>query len=145
MFPLPLGETALEVREGSDARPVGLSGCAKNAEDLEDLVDLGITREERLACSHLSEDATDGPHVDTSGVLAATEQNFRSAVPESNDFVGVSAKWDTKGASKTEISQLQVALFVDEQVLRLEVTVEDTVSMAVAGTLEELEGELLDL
>ena len=81
LFPLPLRETALEVREGCHTRPVCLSRSAKNAEDLEDLVDLGVTREQRLASSHLGEDTADRPHVDASGVLAATEQDLRCAVP----------------------------------------------------------------
>ena len=145
LLPLPLGETALEVWERLDARPVGLSGSAQDAEDLEDFVDLGVAGEERLAGGHLGEDAADGPHVDTSGVLATTEKDLRCAVPESDDLVGVSAERNTKGASQTKIGQLQVALLVDEQVLRLQVTVQDAVGMAVARALEELESELLDL
>lgn len=145
LLPLPLREAALEVGEGRDTRPVGFGRSAQNAEDFENLVDLGVTREKRLAGSHLGEDAANGPHVDTSGVLAATEQNFGRAVPESDDLVGVSAERNTKGASQTKIGQLQVALLVDEQVLRLQVTVQDAVGMAVARALEELESELLDL
>lgn len=45
-------------------------------ENLEDLVNLGITREQRLARAHLSKDAAHRPHVYTRRVLAATEQNF---------------------------------------------------------------------
>lgn len=145
LLPLPLREAALEVGEGRDTRPVGFGRGAQNAEDLEYLVDLGVTREERLAGSHLGEDAANGPHVDTSGVLATTEQNFGRAVPESDDLVGVSAERNTEGASQTEISQLQVAFLVDEQVLWLQVTVENAVGMAVARALEELKSELLDL
>ena len=145
LLPLPLREAALEVGEGRDTRPVGFGRSAQNAEDLEDLVDLGVTREKRLTGSHLGEDAANGPHVNTSGVLAATEQNFGRTVPESDDLVGVSAERNTKGASQTKIGQLQVALLVDEQVLRLQVTVQDAVGMAVARALEELESELLDL
>jgi len=145
LLPLPLREAALEVWEGRHTRPVGFGRSAENAEDLEDLVDLGVTWEERLAGSHLGEDAANGPHVDASGVLATTEQNFGRAVPEGNDFVGVSAERNTKSASQTEISQLQVALLVDEQVLRLQVTMQDTVGVAVARALEKLQSEFLDL
>ena len=59
--------------------------------------------------------------------------------------MSVSAERNTKGASQTKIGQLQVALLVDEQVLGLEITVQDAVSMAVACAFEKLKGELLDL
>jgi hypothetical protein len=145
LLPLPLGETALEVWEGGDTRPVCLSRCSEDAEDLEDLVDLRVTREERLASSHLGEDATDGPHVDTSRVLATTKQNLGCAVPEGDDFMSVGAERDTKGASQTKISQFQVALLVNEQILRLEIAVQDAVGVAVTGALEKLKSEFLDL
>ena len=145
LLPLPLREAALEVWEGRHTRPVGFGRSAENAEDLEDLVDLGVTREERLAGGHLGEDAANGPHVDTSGVLATTEQNLRRAVPEGDDLVSVGAERNTEGASETKIGQLQVALLVDEQVLRLEVAVQNAVGVAVASALEELKGEFLDL
>lgn len=145
LLPLPLRKATLEVREGSDAGPVGLGRSAEDAEDLEDLVDFGVTGEERLARGHLGEDAANGPHVDAGGVLATTEENFRGAVPESDDFVGVGAKRHTESASETEISQLEVALLVDEQVLWLQVTVQNAVGVAVAGALQQLQSELLDL
>lgn len=59
--------------------------------------------------------------------------------------MGVGAERDTECASETEIGELEVAFLVDEQVLGLEVTVEDAVGVAVAGALEELERESLDL
>ena len=138
LLPLPLGEAALEIRERLDARPVSLGGSAQDAEDLEDLIDLGIAWEERLAGRHLGEDAADRPHVDASRVLTTTEKNLRCAVPESDDFVCVSAERDTECAGQTEIGQLEVAFLVDEQVLWFEVTVQDTVGVAVAGSLEKL-------
>jgi hypothetical protein len=145
LLPLPLGEAALEVWERLDTWPVSLGGSAQDAEDLEDFVDLGVTREEGLAGGHLGEDAADGPHVDTSGVLATAEKDLRCAVPQSDDFVCVGTERDTECAGQAEIRQLQVALLVDEQVLRFEVTVQDAVGVAVAGSLEELEREFLDL
>lgn len=113
-------------------------------EDLEDLVNLGIAREERLAGTHLGEDAADGPHVNAGGVLASTEQDLRGAVPQSNDLVGVSAQGNTEGARKTKVGQLQVAVSIDQQVLGLQVAVEDAVGVAVADAVAKLPHELLD-
>jgi hypothetical protein len=56
-------------------------------ENPEDFVDLGITREQRLTHSHLSEDTAYGPHVDCGAVVSRTQKDFRCSVPESDDLV----------------------------------------------------------
>ena len=53
-------------------------------EDLEDLVNLRVAGEEWLARAHLGEDRAYGPHVDSGGVLASTEQDFWRAIPQSD-------------------------------------------------------------
>ena len=55
-------------------------------EDLEDLVNLRVTREERLAGGHLSKDTADGPHVYACAVLTSTEEDLRCTVPKSDDL-----------------------------------------------------------
>lgn len=55
-------------------------------ENFEDLVDLRVTREQRLASAHLGEDSTHGPHINASRVLASTKQNLWGAVPKSDDL-----------------------------------------------------------
>jgi hypothetical protein len=54
--------------------------------DLEDLIDLGVSGEERFAGAHFSKDSTARPHVDPSRVLAATEKDLRGTVPERHDL-----------------------------------------------------------
>ena len=46
---------------------------------------------------------------------------------------------------KTEVSKLEVVIFIDQQILRLEVAMEDAVGVTVECAAEELVGELLDL
>lgn len=58
--------------------------------------------------------------------------------------MSVSLDWETKGSSQSEICQLNVTVLVNEQVLRLKVSVHDSVSVAVGGSLQNLVGELLD-
>jgi hypothetical protein len=58
--------------------------------------------------------------------------------------VRVGPQWHTKGASQTKISQLQIALLVDQQVLGLEITVKNSMSMTVPDALAQLHHELLD-
>lgn len=56
----------------------------------------------------------------------------------------VGSKRNTKRPSQTEISQLEVSVAVNQQVLRLEVTVQDAVAVAVANAFHQLSHELLD-
>jgi hypothetical protein len=57
--------------------------------------------------------------------------------------VGVCAERNTKSAGQTEISELEVAVLVDQQVLGLQVAMQDTVGMAVAHALAQVHHELL--
>ena len=53
-------------------------------------------------------------------------------------LIGERVDRDTEGTSQPEISKLQLPLPVDEQVLRLEVSVQHPVLVAERGTLEKL-------
>lgn len=55
-------------------------------EDLEDLINLRITREQWLSHRHLRKDTSDGPHIDSGAVMTRTEKNFWSSVPEGDDL-----------------------------------------------------------
>ena len=113
-------------------------------EDLEDLVDLRVAGEQRLARAHLREDAADGPHVHAGRVLAAAEQDLGRAVPQRDDLVGVRPQRDAKGSREAEVRKLEVPVAVDQQVLRLQVAVQHAVAVAVAHALAQLAHELLD-
>lgn len=63
---------------------------------------------------------------------------------EGGYLVGVGAERDTEGSCQTEVSELEVALLVDEQVLGLQVAMKDAVGVAVADTGAQLVHELLD-
>jgi hypothetical protein len=51
---------------------------------------------------------------------------------------------NTKGASETKIGQFELPLAVDEQVWWLQITVQDTVVMAVGNASQELVEETLE-
>lgn len=59
--------------------------------------------------------------------------------------MGICAERNAKGASEAEIADFEVSVFVDEEVLRFEIAVEDAVGVAVANAREKLVRELLDL
>ena len=58
-------------------------------EDAEQLVDLRIARPQRPAIHHLRKDGADAPHVDGRRVRALTKQDFRGAVPQSDNLQAV--------------------------------------------------------
>jgi hypothetical protein len=58
-------------------------------------------------------------------------------------LVGVSAERNSKSTREAEVGKLKVVVFVDEEVLRLQVSVKNTVRMAVEQASVELIGEFL--
>lgn len=59
------------------------------------------------------------------------------------NLVCVCPQRDTEGACKPKVGKLEVALFVNKEVLGLQVAVKDAVAMAVVQPLDQLEGEFL--
>lgn len=55
-------------------------------------------------------------------------------------LMGVRPQRNTKGACKTKVGDLELSVFVDEQVLWLQISVEDTAGMEVVDTLDKLQG-----
>ena len=72
----------LEVRELRDPGPQVLGGRPQHSEDSEELIDLGVSLEERAPVDHLGVDRADGPDVNGAGVLGTAEQNLGRAVPQ---------------------------------------------------------------
>ena len=143
-----LGSVHLEVLlvfgELRDSGPGALRGRAHDAEDAHQLVFVGSAGEERAAAVHLGHDATSGPDVDAGVVGAGTEEDVWGAVPQRHDFVGEGVDRDAEGSGETEIGELELAFVVDEEILRLEIAVEDSVRVAEVDALEELVHEGFD-
>lgn len=137
-------EVGLVLGELADAGPRALRRSAHQAENALELVLIGSTGEERATCVHLGHDATCGPDINAGVVRAATEQDVRRTVPQRDDLVGKGVDGNSKSAGKAKISELQLALVVDEKVLRLEIAVQDAVLVAEGNTAEQLVHERLD-
>lgn len=135
---LPLWESGLEVGEPRDTRPDSLIGCSESSKNAEKLVDFTVTRKESSFGGHFNEDAANGPDVDRRTVKSASHQDLWRSVPESDDFMCVGSDRETDAASKTEISQFDVSLRVNQQVLWFEITMKDTMSMTVSDPLKQL-------
>jgi hypothetical protein len=77
------------VAQLGDARPRGLVGRAEQLEDVQQLLQLRVPREQRLLADELAEDARDAPDVDSRRVVCSAEQDLGGAVPQRHDLVGV--------------------------------------------------------
>lgn len=127
-----------------DAGPGTLGWRAHDAEDANELVFVGGSREEGPAGVHFRHDAAGGPDVDAGVVCSGPEKDIGGPVPESNDFVGEGVDWDAECSGKTEIGKLELAFGVDEEVLRFEIAVKDSVGVAEVDSLEKLVHEGFD-
>jgi hypothetical protein len=142
----PLGEDVGVVLELADTRPetVHVGGSTEEFEDLEELTDFGVTTEEDLAASEFSHDATDRPQINSGAVVLLTKEDFRGAVPEGDDFVSVGVHGDLEGASKAEVSDLEGVVVLEEDVGRLQIAVNDAVTVTEVEAFEELGHEDLE-
>ncbi|KAH3671021.1 hypothetical protein OGAPHI_000732 [Ogataea philodendri] len=113
-------------------------------EDLEQLVFVRRAGEKRLARVHFGHDAACGPHVDGRGVASRAEQHVRRTVPQSDHLVGERVDRNTIRSSKSKIPELELAFAADEQILRLEVSVQHSVVVTEHDSSEQLEHERLD-
>mmetsp|Transcript_43529 Transcript_43529/g.105533 ORF Transcript_43529/g.105533 Transcript_43529/m.105533 type:complete len:262 (-) Transcript_43529:345-1130(-) len=130
----PDGECPVPVLELCHTRPGIFGRRTELTEDLEELVDLRITREQGTFRNHLDEDGTDRPNIDRRGVRLATQQDFRWTVPQRDDLMCEGTDGWAEGPCQTEISKLEPAVTSNEQVLRLEVPMHDTAGVAESQT-----------
>lgn len=86
------------------------------------LVDMVLSGEERLAIEHLGKDAACTPNVHLDVVFLPCEHDLGGAVVSGGD---IACHLGILDAGKTEIANLEVTVFVDENIAGLQVTVDD--------------------
>src|SRR3989338_3809265 len=138
------GEVFLKIGELLDAGPVCFGGGAQRSKYAVELVGHRGAREEGVACRHLCEDASGAPDVDGGPILAGAHEDVWGSVPEGDDFVGVVADGGAEGAGQTKVREFELAFFVDQEVLGLQISVQDAVVVAEGHALEELPEEGFD-
>ena len=82
-----------------------------------------LAGEQGLALQHLGEDATCAPDVHLNVVFLPCEHDLRRSVVAGGHVTGHLGVLYT---GETEVADLEIAIFVDEDVARLQVTVDDT-------------------
>eukprot|EP00618_Florenciella_parvula_P002231 CAMPEP_0119499670 /NCGR_PEP_ID=MMETSP1344-20130328/22058_1 /TAXON_ID=236787 /ORGANISM="Florenciella parvula, Strain CCMP2471" /LENGTH=289 /DNA_ID=CAMNT_0007535685 /DNA_START=389 /DNA_END=1256 /DNA_ORIENTATION=+ len=141
----PLRERRVPVLQRGAARPRVLSRCAEQTEDLVDLINLAVTREHRPLAHHLDKDRAHSPHIDRRRVGGRAEEDLGRTVPEGHHLVSERADRRAERARQPEVGELEGAIRLDEEVLRLEVTVHDTTGVAEREAAEDLVRERLGL
>jgi hypothetical protein len=120
--------------------------------DFDDAVQLvhgACAGEHWLATQELTKNATDRPHVDTLGVLGRAKKNLGCTVPTSSDVVGQHRVVDqfvlqrSDRARKTEISDLEEALGIEQQVAGLHVSMQHIARVHVLERLAQLVNDVL--
>uniref|UniRef100_A0A147BDZ8 Putative secreted protein n=1 Tax=Ixodes ricinus TaxID=34613 RepID=A0A147BDZ8_IXORI len=140
----PVGEGGLVIWQLGHTWPRVLGRSAQRPEDAEELVNLRVAVEERPLVDHLNEDARDAPNVNGGGVAGRAEQYLRGPVPERDNLVGVHPDRDAEGPGQPKVGQLNVALLVDEKVLRLQISVEYPPPVAEQNPFQDLLQVALD-
>jgi len=110
-------------------RPGVLVGGSQHSEDLHQLVQhVGAGKQRSSSVRQLGQNASSRPHVYAGCVKLGSKQDIRWAVPQGHHLCGVALYGNAEGPSQTKVSQLQFAILVDQQVLRLQIAMQDVVA-----------------
>ena len=118
---------------------------AQHAYDFGDLIVVVDAGEEHVARDQLGENAAYGPDVDGLGVSLGVEDDLRRAVPASDDVFGEVGLVLLDAPAQSQIADLDVAIFVDQDVLGLDVAVDNLAFVHVLHGPQDLEDEVLDV
>jgi hypothetical protein len=113
-------------------------GSEKLRDDGE-LVHVVLSGEQRLSLQHFCEDAACAPNVYLDVVLLPREHDLRCSVVPCGDVAGHLGVLYT---GESEIANLEIAVLVDENVTRLQITMDDTRRVHVFKTALMMSAEL---
>lgn len=121
---------ALERRVPRDQLLVLLRQLPHHLHDLKELVDVRISREERVPGHDLREETPDRPDVDLPPVLRIPHEQLRRPVPPRRDVVRVNLSVGREQSGETEIAEFDHSQTRHQNVLRLDVAMYNIVLMA---------------
>jgi len=111
---------------------------AQHLDDLDQLVDCALAREERVAQQHLADDCAHAPDVDRHRLVGGAEDQLGRALVAAADVAHVGLARD-QPLGRAEVADLEhVRGGVDQQVLRLDVAVADALRVDLGHRAEHL-------
>ena len=135
----------LHVGQLAVARPYLVVGRAEVLEDAVYHFYLLRSIKQWSLVAQLKKDTANGPHVDGYRVLCGSEEELRCSVPECHDFAREGSHGHREGAREPKICDLELPVLPDEDVLRLEIPVHDSVRVALVDAQEDLTEVALDV
>ncbi|KAI6766205.1 hypothetical protein HG530_007275 [Fusarium avenaceum] len=114
-------------REFGNARPVVVGRSADKLADKTDLVEIGVAGEVGRTHNKLGKNGADRPDINGTAVMLRVEEQLRGSVPAGDDARGHELVRIGEAARKTKISKLDLAVIGDQQVVRLDITMENKV------------------
>lgn len=133
------------VGQRAHARPQVVRGRAERVEDLAELIELVHARQVGRAQHELCQDAAGAPHVDGAAVLPGAKEQLRRPVPYSADHGGHVPVGAPVDAREAKVTNLNLSVGPDEQILGLEVSVQHEVRVAVLEPSQQHEHVALDV
>lgn len=106
-----------------------------------ELMDVILAGEEGSALEHLGENTASRPDVDSNIVLLPGEHDLRGTIVTSGDVSGHLGVLDT---SQAKVTDFEITVLIDENVGRLEVTMNDAGGVDILETAKNLVEEILD-
>mmetsp|Transcript_26799 Transcript_26799/g.62588 ORF Transcript_26799/g.62588 Transcript_26799/m.62588 type:complete len:228 (+) Transcript_26799:1004-1687(+) len=137
-YAVVLGQILLVLRQINHGRPGRLGWRTKHLEDAQQLVVIRSARKQRVPTRHLPEDAANAPEIHRSGILPRSHEDVGRAIPQRHHLVGVAAHRNAKSPRQTEIRQFELTRLVDQQILRLQISVQHTPVMAELDPSQQL-------
>ena len=120
-----------------------LSWQAEDCNLLDQLAAFSLTREQWLESQELSKYAADGPNIDRRAVVRAAEDELGRAVIAAHDVGSVFAL--AHQFSRAEVADFDDLFSSHKNVLRLQVAVNDTLTVHILHALEDLVHVLANL
>ena len=108
---------------------------------------LGLSGKERFSSNELSQNTTNTPYIDGSSVLAPGKNDFRCAVPSRGNIVCQACRRCHQsvdiGTCQAKVTDFQIAVGVNQQISRLQITMQDSTGVNVFQTAKDLIEEKL--
>lgn len=117
--------------------------CAEYIMNFVDLVELVVSWEQRKEAQNFEEDAANSPDVHFVTVVAVGHEALGCAVPSGRDVLG-KRRFIVEPSATSEVGQLD-RLVRQQNVLRLDVSVENPVTVHMLDSLQKLVNPHLDL